>query len=106
MCICGLHASVHSNHWQTPCVQDPYPYASVTNDLNCVWAPLHLFTYTLGHWTLLAPRPLSIQPVDGLFSFGPLTLSPPLLMSGSSYASTSHKPLSVCFTRCAPFSVI
>src|SRR5258708_38953607 len=40
----------------------PVHYTSVANNLNCVWAPLHLFTYILGHWTLLAPVPPSIQP--------------------------------------------
>src|SRR5258708_37441257 len=55
--VCGLCASICSNHWWTPCVWAPYPihYASVTNNLNCVQAPLYLFTYTLGHWTFLAP---------------------------------------------------
>src|SRR5258708_33086815 len=59
----GLISRLHcSNHWQTPCVRAPYPihYASVTNDLNCVWAPLYPFMYTLGHQTFLAPPGLCL----------------------------------------------
>src|SRR5258708_37429667 len=39
----------------------PIHYMSVANDLNCVQAPLHPFTYILGHQTLLAPAPPSVQ---------------------------------------------